>query len=373
MNNQLETEFYFFHNQSKVRDLSKIARLTTKQFKKIMDLRHDWETSEILALYDESFIDLLFKAQKIHRKQFNANEVQLSTLLNIKTGACPEDCAYCSQSVHNKTDLEREKLLSLEVVVDAAKRAKEKGASRFCMGAAWRNPTDKNLAKVIKMVKAVKNLGMETCLTAGMLNEKQTTELKEAGLDYYNHNIDTSKEYYPKIIQTRNFDERLQTLSYVQKANLSVCSGGILGMGESREDRANMLKTLANLKKHPKSIPINMLVKVEGTPLENVEDLDEFEFIKTIAISRIMMPCSYVRLSAGREKMSESTQALCFLAGANSIFYGDELLTVENQNILTDIDLFEKLGLKPEKGDIQDIKSAYQKQLNKIQALQVQN
>lgn len=321
-----------------------------------MQIKNDWKLEEVLDLFNLSLMDLIYKSAQIHRKNFNPNKIQLSTLLNIKTGACPEDCAYCSQSVHNKTNLERESLLNIEKTIEAAKTAKQNGASRFCMGAAWRNPTDKNLDKVIEMVQAVKSLGLETCLTLGMLSKEQSEKLKKAGLDYYNHNIDTSEEYYSKIITTRSFQDRLKTLEYVQEAGMKVCSGGIVGMGETQTDRANMLKTLANLPNHPHSVPINMLVSIEGTRLENQPLLDEFEFIKTIAAARIMMPKSYVRLSAGREKMSKSTQALCFLAGANSIFYGEELLTTSNQAIQQDIELLKTLGMESETTNLQEIK-----------------
>jgi len=310
-------------------------------------LRHDWQLAEITALLDMPFNDLLFKAQSIQRENFDQNEVQISTLLSIKTGACPEDCGYCSQSAKHDTSLEKERLLPLQDVIDQAAEAKANGSSRFCMGAAWRNPTDKNLDTVIEMIRAVKALGMETCVTLGMLTESQTKRMKEAGLDYYNHNLDTSPEYYDKVITTRSFQDRLDTLEHVRDAGINVCSGGIVGMGEDEKDRASLLQQLANLPQHPQSVPINMLVQVEGTPLFNSDKLDHLEFIRTIAVARIIMPKSYVRLSAGRSEMSDETQALCFFAGANSIFYGDKLLTTENPDENHDLALMKKLGIKP--------------------------
>ena len=311
-------------------------------------LRHDWSLTEIEALLDLPFNDLLFRAQSLHRERFDPNQIQMSSLLSIKTGACAEDCGYCSQSAKYDSGLEAEKLMPLEDVVKAAEAAKQKGASRFCMGAAWRNPTDKNLQRVIEMVEAVNGLGMETGLTLGMLTEQQAERLRDAGLDYYNHNLDTSPEFYGEVITTRTFDDRLQTLSHVRDAGINVCSGGILGMGESRRDRASMLRELVNLPKHPESVPINMLVKIEGTPLSQVEDLDPLEFIRTIAVARILMPNSYVRLSAGRGEMSDEMQALCFLAGANSIFYGERLLTTDNPEADRDRALLERLGMTTE-------------------------
>jgi len=309
-------------------------------------MRHDWTLDEIEALLDLPFNDLLFRALTLHRQYFDANEVQVSTLLSIKTGACPEDCGYCSQSARHDTGLERERLLPLEEVVAAAEAAKAQGATRFCMGAAWRNPTDRNLEQVTEMVRAVHGLGLETCVTLGMLTERQAGDLKEAGLDYYNHNLDTSPEFYDQVITTRTFQDRLQTLAHVRRAGINVCSGGILGMGESRRDRASMLRELANLPRHPESVPINMLVQVEGTPLFGSPELDPFEFVRTVAAARILMPASYVRLSAGRSGMNDQTQALCFLAGANSIFYGDRLLTTDNQSEDRDQALFRRLGLR---------------------------
>lgn len=312
-------------------------------------IRHDWQLSEITALLEMPFNDLLFKAQTIQRENFDPNEVQISTLLSIKTGACPEDCGYCSQSAQNDTSLVKERLLPLQEVIEQAAEARANGSSRFCMGAAWRNPTDKNLDKVIDMVKAVKALGMETCVTLGMLTAEQSKKMKEAGLDYYNHNLDTSPEFYSKVITTRTYDDRLDTLSHVRDAGINVCSGGIVGMGETEKDRASLLQQLANLAVHPQSVPINMLVQVEGTPLFNADKLDHLEFIRTIAVARIIMPKSYVRLSAGRSEMSDETQALCFFAGANSIFYGDKLLTTENPDENHDLNLMKKLGIKPSK------------------------
>jgi len=309
------------------------------------ELRHNWSKQEISTLFDLPFNDLLFQAQSIHRDHFDPNQVQVSTLLSIKTGACPEDCGYCSQSANNDAEVERERLLPLDEVIEKAQQAKDNGADRFCMGAAWRNPTDKNLDKVIEMIVAVKNIGMETCVTLGMLTAKQSQRLKDAGLDYYNHNLDTSPEHYGDIITTRTYQDRLDTLEHVRAANINVCSGGILGMGEKREDRISLLQQLANLPEHPDSVPINMLVQVEGTPLHGVDELEPLEFIRTIAAARIIMPESMVRLSAGRTEMSDETQALCFLAGANSIFYGDRLLTTDNPAENHDQQLFAKLGL----------------------------
>jgi biotin synthase len=308
-------------------------------------LRHDWKSDEILELFSLPFNDLIFQAASTHRNNHESNKVQISTLLSIKTGSCPEDCKYCPQSAHYNTKLKAEPFIDIQKVVEAAKKAKEAGASRFCMGAAWRNLNDRDLDKVCEMVSEVKDLGLQTCVTLGMIKEDQSKKLKDAGLDYYNHNIDSSPEYYKKIITTRKFEDRIETLNNVRKAGLNVCSGGIVGMGEEREDRAGMLMALANLPSHPNSVPINMLVKVKGTPLENVGNIDQFEFIRTIAIARIMMPKSVVRLSAGREEMNDQTQALCFLAGANSIFYGEKLLTTQNPESLKDKKLFSQLGL----------------------------
>ncbi len=321
-------------------------------------IRHDWTLDEIESLLGQPFNDLMFRAQSVHRAHFDPNRVQMSSLLSIKTGACAEDCGYCSQSAKHATGLEAEKLMPLQEVVEAAQAAKQKGATRFCMGAAWRNPTDKNLAKVIEMVEAVHGLGMETCLTLGMLTQAQAERLREAGLDYYNHNLDTSPEFYGNVITTRTFDDRLDTLAHVRDAGINVCSGGILGIGESRHDRASMLRELANLPKHPESVPINMLVQVEGTPLFGAEKLDHLEFVRTIAAARILMPASYVRLSAGRTEMSDETQALCFLAGANSIFYGERLLTTDNPEADRDRQLLERLGMHTEQAIETEVKAA---------------
>jgi biotin synthase len=308
-------------------------------------LRNDWQMDEIQNLFDLPFNDLLFKAHTIHRDNFDPNYVQVSSLLNIKTGACPEDCSYCSQSSKYDTGLEREKLMEIELVLEQAQTAKDQGATRFCMGAAWRNPTDKSLDKVIPMIQGVKAMGMETCVTLGMLTQDQAFTLKEAGLDYYNHNLDTSKENYPNVITTRSFQDRLDTLESVKNADINVCSGGILGLGEGQTDRASMLRSLANLESHPESVPINLLVPIPGTPFEKIEPPTESEFIRAIAVARIMMPKSVVRLSAGRTEMGEAMQALCFFAGANSIFYGEQLLTTDNPDTGSDKALFKKLGL----------------------------
>ena len=314
----------------------------------MIEVKNDWELDEIKALFELPFNDLLFKAHSIHRETFDPNKVQVSSLLNIKTGACPEDCSYCSQSSKYDTGLEREKLMEIDQVLHQAKKAKDKGASRFCMGAAWRNPTDKSLNKVIPMIQGVKAMGMETCVTLGMLSPKQASTLKEAGLDYYNHNIDTSKEHYPNVVSTRNFQDRLDTLEAVKEANINVCSGGILGMGETETDRASMLQSLANLEQHPDSVPINLLVPIPGTPFEDVKPPSESEFVRTIAVARILMPKAVVRLSAGRLDMGEGMQALCFFAGANSIFYGEQLLTTDNPTIANDKLLFSRLGINEE-------------------------
>ena len=313
------------------------------------ELRNDWSVEEVEALFDLPFNDLIFRAHQLHREHFNPNEVQISTLLSIKTGACPEDCSYCSQSAINDTGLERERLLELQAVKAAAAEAKRNGSTRFCMGAAWRNPTDKSLDKVIDMITEVKAMGMETCVTLGMLSEAQASRLKDAGLDYYNHNLDTSPEFYGEVITTRTYQDRIDTIEHVRNSGINVCSGGILGMGETRYDRARLLQELANLPEHPGSVPINDLVQVKGTPLDGIDKLDAFEFIRTVAVARIIMPKSYVRLSAGRTEMNEQTQSLCFFAGANSMFYGDRLLTTDNPEESKDQALFAKLGMTPEK------------------------
>ncbi len=311
-------------------------------------IRNNWKREEVLALFNQPFNDLLFDAQVMHRRHFNPNQVQLSTLLSIKTGACPEDCKYCPQSARYDTGLEKEKLLEIEAVIEAAKAAKASGSSRFCMGAAWRSPHDRDIPKVAHMIREVKALGLETCMTLGMLSEEQSEKLASAGLDYYNHNLDTSKEYYGEVITTRTYQDRLNTLSNVRNSGMKVCAGGIVGMGEKQQDRAGLLMELANLPRHPESVPINMLVKVAGTPMADQADLDPFEFIRTIAIARLMMPKSYVRLSAGREDMNEQMQAMAFMAGANSIFYCEKLLTTPNPKANTDMQLFERLGISPE-------------------------
>ena len=312
------------------------------------EVRNNWQLDEVKALFEMPFNDLMFKAQLVHREHFDPNHVQVSTLLSIKTGACPEDCKYCPQSARYSTGLEKERLMEVEKVLKRAKEAKEIGSTRFCMGAAWRNPKDRDMPYVIEMVKGVKALGLETCMTLGMLSKEQAEALKEAGLDYYNHNLDTSPEYYGDIITTRTYEDRLNTLQNVRDAGMNVCSGGIVGLGESAKDRYGLLMALANLPRHPESVPINMLVKVEGTPLDSVDDLESFEFIRTIAVARIMMPKSYVRLSAGRERMNEQMQAMCFMAGANSIFYGCKLLTTANPDEHFDRKLFKKLGINSE-------------------------
>ena len=311
-------------------------------------MRYDWSVDEIAELFELPFNDLIFRAQQAHRAHFDANEIQLSTLLSIKTGGCPEDCKYCPQSSRYDTGLEKELLMAKEEVLKNARAAKEKGATRFCMGAAWREPKGRAFEIVCDMVREVRDMGMETCATLGMLDEEQAAKLKEAGLDYYNHNLDTDPEYYKEIISTRTYEERLDTLKHVRSQGMSICCGGIVGMGESRRHRAGLVAQLARMNPHPESVPINMLIKIEGTPMESLDDLDNFEFIRTVAVSRITMPGSHVRLSAGRETMSEEMQALCFLAGANSIFYGEKLLTAGNQEADNDQALFKKLGLRAE-------------------------
>ena len=310
--------------------------------------RHDWKHDQVKALFDLPFNDLLFQAQTVHRQHFDANRVQVSTLLSIKTGACPEDCKYCPQSGHYNTGLDKEKLMEVQKVLEEAKRAQELGSTRFCMGAAWKHPSAKDMPYVLEMVKGVKAMGLETCMTLGKLTKEQTADLAQAGLDYYNHNLDTSPEFYGNIITTRTYSDRLETLSHVRDAGMKICSGGILGLGESLNDRIGLLLQLANLPEHPESVPINMLVKVEGTPLANEQEVDPFDFIRMLAVARIMMPKSHVRLSAGREQMNEQTQSLAFLAGANSIFYGEKLLTTGNPQADQDMLLFKRLGIQPE-------------------------
>ncbi|HCT8171180.1 TPA: biotin synthase BioB [Proteus mirabilis] len=308
-----------------------------------------WTLKEARALFDMPFLDLVFQAQQVHRQHFDPSQIQVSTLLSIKTGACPEDCKYCAQSVRYKTGLEKERLMEVQQVIESAKKAKAAGSTRFCMGAAWRNPHERDMPYLEQMVKEVKALGMETCMTLGKLDDSQASRLAQAGLDFYNHNLDTSPEFYGSIITTRTYQDRLDTLDKVRNAGIKVCSGGILGLGEEVKDRAAMLVQLANLPQPPESVPINMLAKIKGTPLADNEDVDPFDFIRTIAVARIMMPRSYVRLSAGREQMSEQTQAFCFMAGANSIFYGCKLLTTTNPTEDKDHQLFRKLGLNPER------------------------
>ncbi len=311
-------------------------------------MRYDWTVDEIERLFALPCNDLMFRAQQAHRANFDANEVQLSTLLSIKTGGCPEDCKYCPQSTRYATEVESELLMKKDEVMKAARIAKEKGASRFCMGAAWREPKGRAFDLVLEMIREVKAMDMEACATLGMLTAEQAAKLKAAGLDYYNHNLDTDPEYYKEIISTRTYEDRLDTLKNVRAEGMSVCCGGIVGMGETVRNRAGMIAQLARMNPHPESVPINMLVKVEGTPMQELDDWDHFEFIRTIAIARITMPSSHVRLSAGREVMSEEMQALCFLAGANSIFYGEKLLTTGNQDAENDQALFKKLGIRPE-------------------------
>ena len=314
-----------------------------------MHLRNDWTRAEIQALYQQPFLDLVFRAQQIHRQYFEANAIQVSTLLSIKTGKCPEDCKYCSQSARYDSKLEAEKRIAVEKVISEAQQAKASGSTRFCMGAAWRNPHERDMPYVLDMVREVKALGLETCMTLGMLNASQAERLKGAGLDYYNHNLDTSREYYPNVISTRSFDDRLDTLSHVREAGLKVCSGGIVGLGEETKDRIGLLFELATLPIHPESVPINMLVPMKGTPLAEVDKLDVTEWIRTIAVARIIMPKSYIRLSAGRESLSDADQALAFMAGANSLFSGEKLLTTPNTAQGKDQQLFQKLGLHAEK------------------------
>jgi len=316
-------------------------------------VRHDWTRAEVAALMDLPFADLLARAHAAHRANHDANAVQVSTLLSVKTGGCPEDCAYCPQAARYSTGVNAEKLMSLDAVLAKAKQAKAAGATRFCMGAAWRSPKDRDIPKIAEMVGAVKSLGMETCATLGMLSQPQAHALKTAGLDYYNHNLDSAPEFYGEIIHTREFQDRLDTLERVRDAGLKTCCGGIVGMGETRSQRAGLLQTLANLPAHPESVPINRLVQVEGTPLAGTALLDPFEFVRTIAVARLLMPKSMVRLSAGRAEMSDELQALCFFAGANSIFYGEKLLTTGNPDVEHDQRLFARLGVKPMEVEIE--------------------
>jgi biotin synthase len=310
-------------------------------------IRHDWKREEVLALFDLPFPELVFRAAAVHRERFDPAEVQVSTLLSVKTGGCPEDCAYCPQAARYNTGVDATKLMSTEAVLEKARAAKAAGASRFCMGAAWRSPKDRDIPKVAEMIREVKALGLETCATLGMLKDTQARDLKAAGLDYYNHNLDTAPDFYGEIIHTREYQDRLDTLENVRGAGLKTCCGGIVGMGESRAQRAGLLQALANLPAHPDSVPINRLVQVEGTPLAGTALLDPFEFVRTIAVARLMMPAAMVRLSAGRAEMSEELQAMCFVAGANSIFYGEKLLTTGNPDVEADQALFARLGLRP--------------------------
>lgn len=312
----------------------------------IATIRHDWTLAEILALLELPLHELLFRAHTIHRQHFDPNLIEVSTLLSIKTGACAEDCSYCAQSAHHHTTLQPERMLALDAVLAAAQTAQAAGATRFCMGAAWRNPTDTNLEQVIAMIAGVHALGLETCVTLGMLTAAQARRLKDAGLDFYNHNLDTSPEFYPQVITTRTFQERLDTLEHVREVGLKTCSGGILGMGESRQDRASMLRQLTNLPAHPEAVPINLLVQIEGTPLFGRDALDPFEFVRVVATARVVMPQSNIRLAAGRSEMSDELQALCFFAGANSIFYGEHLLTAANATAARDRELLARLGLQ---------------------------
>ncbi|MCK5858829.1 MAG: biotin synthase BioB [Abyssibacter sp.] len=312
------------------------------------ELRHDWTADQVNALFALPFSDLMHRAQTVHREHFDPNAVQLSTLLSIKTGACPEDCKYCPQSVRYNTGLKTEALMAVEQVEQAARTAKEAGATRFCMGAAWRSPKDRDVDTLVQMIDAVRAQGLETCMTLGMLTESQADRLADAGLDYYNHNLDTSEEHYGEIIGTRTYDDRLNTLDNVRKSGMKVCCGGIVGIGDTRADRVGLLRTLANLPTHPESVPINQLVAVPGTPMADADPVDPFEFVRTIAVARILMPTSHVRLSAGREAMDDALQALCFLAGANSIFYGEQLLTTGNPVTEHDRALLARLGIEPE-------------------------
>ncbi|MEY8204703.1 MAG: biotin synthase BioB [Bermanella sp.] len=329
------------------------------------NVRHDWSKTQVQALFELPFNDLMFQAQVVHREHFNPNEVQVSTLLSIKTGSCPEDCKYCPQSAHYNTGLEKQRLMEVEAVLRKAAEAKAKGSSRFCMGAAWKNPNKRDMPYVLDMVKGVRAMGLETCMTLGMLDEDQASALADAGLDYYNHNLDTSPEFYDKIITTRTYGDRLDTLQNVRDSGMKICSGGIIGMGETQTDRVGLLTQLANLPVQPESVPLNMLIKVKGTPMENVADLDPIDFVRCIAVARILMPKSHVRLSAGREGMSDELQAMCFMAGANSIFYGECLLTTPNPETHKDMQLFKRLGLQPEQSIVANDDAGQAAQLSK--------
>ena len=324
--------------------------------------RPRWTLSQVTELFEKPLLDLLFEAQQVHRQHFDPRQVQVSTLLSIKTGACPEDCKYCPQSSRYKTGLEAERLMEVEQVLASARKAKAAGSTRFCMGAAWKNPHERDMPYLEQMVQGVKAMGLEACMTLGTLSESQAQRLANAGLDYYNHNLDTSPEFYGNIITTRTYQERLDTLEKVRDAGIKVCSGGIVGLGETVKDRAGLLLQLANLPTPPESVPINMLVKVKGTPLADNDDVDAFDFIRTIAVARIMMPTSYVRLSAGREQMNEQTQAMCFMAGANSIFYGCKLLTTPNPEEDKDLQLFRKLGLNPQQTALRSCPQSHRRQ-----------
>ncbi|MBL4748045.1 MAG: biotin synthase BioB [Magnetovibrio sp.] len=314
----------------------------------VLTCRYDWTLDEVQGLFDLPFMELLYRAHTVHRQAFDPNEIQFSALMSIKTGGCPEDCGYCPQSAHHGTDLEKERLVELHQVMGEAQAAKDRGATRFCMGAAWKNPNARDFPLVLDMIKGVKKLGLECCVTLGSLDADQTRGLKDAGLDYYNHNLDTSREHYANIITTRKFQDRLDTLEKVRDAGINVCCGGILGLGEAESDRSSLLMELANMPEHPGSVPINLLVRVKGTPLENADKIDPFIFVRTVAVARIMMPRSYVRLSAGRESLDDATQALCFFAGANSVFFGDKLLTTPNAESANDRALLSRLNLKPQ-------------------------
>lgn len=316
--------------------------------------RHDWSTDEVMDFFEWPFMDLVLHAQTIHRRFFAANQVELAKLISIKTGGCPEDCAYCPQSAHYHTNVTPGKLLALDDVLSQAKQACAEGATRFCMGAAWRNPNDKQLENVCAMVEGVHELGLETCATLGMLTYPQAERLKQSGLDYYNHNLDTSETFYSEIISTRNYESRLETVNFIRQAGINVCCGGILGMGEKRADRVELLTNLANMHEQPESVPVNMLIPVEGTPLENRPQFDSIEFVRTIAVAKIMMPASVIRLSAGREQMSDELQALCFMAGAGSIFIGEKLLTAPNAGLVEDKDLLSRLGINRQVGSVMD-------------------